>query len=210
MIGMTKATPFVFALFLGVFALGSIPIARANSNEKSTTTPTCRMQVDPVVWDKLIDGPKLPKSCYVLPQASKKKTVTIAGIQKTYIRAGFNPEAVNSTDIILQTINAVRAQFGKAPFEKNADLCAVAASRVPEIPIEVANGRFHSGLYEKNLPYWITENMKYGSDEGGTVNWWLNSPIHRAAVLGNAKYSCGVCVGNACIQLFTSFEPKKT
>lgn len=188
----------------------SIPIARANSIEKPITTPTCRIQVDPVVWNKLLDGPKLPKDCYAQPTTAKKKVATIAGIQKTYIRAGFNPHALNNTDVILQTINAVRAQFGKAAFEKNADLCVVAASRVAEIPNEVANGRFHSGLYAKNLPYWITENMKYGSDEAGTVNWWMNSSIHRAAVLGNAKYSCGVCVGNACIQLFTNFEPKRT
>ncbi len=188
----------------------SIPIARANSVEKPTTSQCPVKVVDAVLWDKLLIGPKLPKDCYSVPTPTKKNTAIIAGVQKTYARPGFNQNVQNNTDIILQIINSIRAQYNKPAFEKNADLCAVAATRVAEIPVEVANGRFHSGLYAKNLPYWITENMKYGADEQGTVNWWLSSPIHRAAVLGNAKYSCGICVGNACIQLFTSFEPKRS
>lgn len=204
--GVTKVTPLVIAFFLGALALGTIPIARANLDRKPTakacTTPS--------------SCPKTPIICYA-PVAVKRKPVVFAAVQKTYpsaggpaTPAGFDQTTQLNPDAILQTINTVRTQAGLPAFEKNDAVCAVAAARAGEIPTEVTTGRFHSGLYARKLPYWITENMKYGSNEGGTVSWWLHSPIHRRAILGDSKYSCGSCVGNACIQLFTSFVPKST
>jgi uncharacterized protein YkwD len=114
-----------------------------------------------------------------------------------------------NSDVILDLINAHRAQIGKPAFLKDESLCALATTRSMELHDELfINHNLHSGLYNRNLPYWITEDAKWGSNEAGTVNWWLNSPIHRAAIEGDYTYSCGACNGSMCSQLFTSYTPK--
>ncbi len=224
---VTKVTFHILVATIASFMLGTIPIARANLDTKPTamacSTPSlcpknpnkCYAPVgDPepehVVFNALRAEytPVEPVSA-VQGVTSEVPTAPVALVEPETVTApGFDANGQNNPDLILQLINAIRTQAGLPAFEKNDALCAVAESRIPEIPVEVGNGRFHSGLHAKNLPYWITENMKYGSDDGGTVQWWMNSPIHRSAIMGNSKYSCGKCVGNACIQLFTSFEPK--
>lgn len=116
----------------------------------------------------------------------------------------------NNSDAIFEMINAHRAKIGKAAFIKDSGLCSLAATRSLELHGELFEGKgyLHSGLYNRNLPYWITENAKYGSNETGTVQWWLNSPIHRRAIEGDYTYSCGACNGTQCSQLFTSYTPK--
>ncbi|MGB4966046.1 MAG: hypothetical protein WBO77_02980 [Microgenomates group bacterium] len=224
---VTKVTFHILVATVASFMLGTIPIARANLDSKPTTMACTTISL----------CPKTPKICNAPVGDPKPEQVIFAALQAEYVPPapvepvvlgatapvvapatpetpivpvvpGFDASGQNNPDLILQLINAIRTQAGLPAFEKNDALCAVAESRTPEIPVEVANGRFHSGLHAKNLPYWITENMKYGSNDGGTVQWWMNSPIHHAAIMGNSKYSCGKCVGNACIQLFTSFEPK--
>ena len=114
-----------------------------------------------------------------------------------------------NSNIIFDMINAYRAKIGKTAFQKEPSLCSLAKTRSTELHDELfVNGNLHSGLYNRNLPYWITENAKYGSNEAGTMQWWLHSPIHRAAIEGNYIYSCGACQGSQCSQLFTSFTPK--
>jgi len=106
-------------------------------------------------------------------------------------------------------INDIRAQNGLAPFEKDAALCAIAQSRAPEIYSEIfVTHTMHAGFYGRNLPYWATENLIHQNTEAEAVNWWMNSPVHRAAILGNYKFSCGACLGKSCCQLFTSYLPK--
>lgn len=114
-----------------------------------------------------------------------------------------------NSDLILDMINAHRASIDKPAFEKEAGLCSLATVRSVELHDELfKNGNLHSGLYGRNLPFWITENAKWGSNEAGTVRWWLNSPIHRRAIEGDYAYSCGACNGTQCSQLFTSYTPK--
>lgn len=116
-----------------------------------------------------------------------------------------------NSDLIFDMINAHRASIGKKPFEKEAGLCTLATIRSVELHDELfVNGNLHSGLYNRNLPYWITEDAKWGSNEAGTLRWWLNSPIHRKAIEGDYTYSCGACNGTQCSQLFTSYTPKQT
>lgn len=114
------------------------------------------------------------------------------------------------TNLIQDLINAHRASIGKPAFQKDAALCQLAQVRSQELQGELFEGKgyLHSGLYNRQLPYWITENAKYGSNEAGTVRWWLNSPIHRSAIEGDHTYSCGACTGTKCSQLFTSYTPK--
>jgi hypothetical protein len=120
------------------------------------------------------------------------------------------PAAGPSLDanLIFDLINAHRASIGKPAFLKDDALCSLAITRSLELPAEFANGSLHSGLYNRGLPYWITENAKWGSNEAGTVQWWLNSPIHRSAIQGDHIYSCGACNGTQCSQLFTSYVSK--
>lgn len=106
-------------------------------------------------------------------------------------------------------INEHRAKMGLPAFEKDEKLCQLARERGPELYDEIfKTGNIHGGLYNRKLPYWVTENMKYGPSEQEAFNWWLSSPIHRKAIESHAKYSCGECYGNSCAQLFTSYVPK--
>jgi len=114
----------------------------------------------------------------------------------------------NNSDKILELINAHRAKIGKAPFQKDEALCSLAKTRSTELRAELANGVLHSGLYNRGLSYWVTENAKSGGNEEETVRWWLNSSIHRSAIQSDYVYSCGGCTGNNCSQLFTSYNPK--
>ena len=114
------------------------------------------------------------------------------------------------SNIIFQLINQHRAEIGKPAFLKEDALCTLAATRSLELHDELfVNHNLHSGLYNRNLPYWITEDAKWGSNEAGTVDWWLHSPIHRHAIEGAYTYSCGACSGSMCSQLFTSYTPKQ-
>lgn len=113
-------------------------------------------------------------------------------------------------NLIFSLINDHRTQMGLPAFQKDDALCSLARTRSTELHGELFEGKgaLHSGLYNRNLPYWITEDAKWGSNEAGTVKWWLNSPIHRRAIEGTYTYSCGACTGSQCSQLFTSYTPK--
>ncbi len=116
--------------------------------------------------------------------------------------------ATLNSNAIFDLVNQYRASLGLTAFEKDDKVCELAATRSTEIPAEIERGSLHSGLYNRNLPYWIWENAKYGSDEQGTVAWWLASPIHHQSIVGDYKFSCVKCSGSYCSELFTSFSPK--
>jgi uncharacterized protein YkwD len=132
-------------------------------------------------------------------------SATIEGARDMVPQTGVNVDA----NVIFDLINSHRTSIGKPAFIKDEALCSLATTRSMELSGEFANGTLHSGLYNRNLPYWITEDAKWGSNEAGTLRWWLNSPIHRAAIEGNHVYSCGACNGSQCSQLFTSYTPKQ-
>lgn len=114
-----------------------------------------------------------------------------------------------NADIIFNLINNHRKELGYTPFEKDEKLCELARYRGPQLEDEIfISGAIHKGLYDLNLPYQIIENMAGYSSEQQNFNWWMNSKIHRSAIEGNYKYSCGICNGNSCAQLFTNYTPK--
>ena len=119
------------------------------------------------------------------------------------------PQPLNlDTEKIFSLVNEYRAKLALPGFEKNEEVCQLAQTRSTEIVAEIQNGTLHSGLYNRPLAYWIWENAKYGSDEAGTVAWWLSSPVHHQSIVGDYKYSCVACTGSYCSELFTSFVPK--
>lgn len=113
-----------------------------------------------------------------------------------------------NADTLFSIVNNYRTSIGLPPFEKDSVICDIAKKRGPELDREVETGTIHAGFYALNLPYWATENMKYGGNEQEMFNWWLNSPIHRNAIEGNYKYSCGECFGHSCNQIFTNYQQK--
>lgn len=133
---------------------------------------------------------------------------TTATISPTVPSKAQKPPSLNS-DMLLDMINAHRTTLGLPAYQKEDKLCSLAQERGPELYDEIfTSGNIHGGLYNRNLPYWITENMKYGENEQDVFNWWMNSFIHRKAIEGDFLYSCGECYGNSCAQLFTSYVAK--
>lgn len=119
------------------------------------------------------------------------------------------PPSLNS-DLIFDRINSYREKFGLAHFEKDDTICSIATERSKEIVGELRSGSLHSGLYNRSLPYWITENAIFARSEEFAISWWMNSPVHHSQIMGNFIHSCIKCDGNACSQVFTSYTPKVT
>lgn len=152
--------------------------------KKPTSTPTPTKVIKPTT------APKQPADYQVPQQAVAANTPSL------------------SSDLIFQMINDHRASLSLPAFEKEAKLCEIAQYRAPQLQEEVANGTIHKGFYDMNLPFWATENMAYYQSEQQNMNFWLGSYIHRSAIEGDYKYSCGSCSGNACVQIFTNYIPK--
>jgi uncharacterized protein YkwD len=113
-----------------------------------------------------------------------------------------------NADKLFGMTNTYRQSKGLPPVQKDDRVCQVAASRAPEISAEIAEGRMHSGIRARNLPYWNSEIIITMRTEEEAFNWWINDTIHREAIEGNYTYSCTACHGNACVQEFTNFQSK--
>lgn len=142
---------------------------------------------------------------------TKKKSIFFAGIF-LFCLFLFLPQKAFALDqeLLFSMVNSKRAEVGLASFEKHPEVCSVAQSRGPQLLPELQGGYLHAGFWNRNLPYWATENMIWFDSETSAVNWWLNSYVHRSAIYGSYKYSCLVCSGNACVQIFTNLTPKYT
>jgi hypothetical protein len=46
--------------------------------------------------------------------------------------------------------------------------------------------------------------------ESEALTWWLNSPVHRAALLGSTKFACIACQGKSCSMIFSNLDIKPT
>lgn len=191
----------VFGWFLGV----------NNITEAKTNRPKIVKQENFCFSDLYCNGLS-PIACSLEPKKEIASAVIIAApkefptltLNGSVVEAGVQVDA----GVIFDLINKYRAGLGLPPFEREDKLCSLALARSAELSNELANGTLHSGLYNRSLPYWVWENAKVGSDEQATVQWWINSPIHNASLVGDYKYSCGACSGNRCSQLFTSYSPK--
>lgn len=155
-------------------------------------------------------GPK-PKAEPIIEHQVNHAVIAQANVHTVQTQNPSNyvePTVTLDSEKIFGMINDYRSKLGLTPFEEENSVCSLALTRSTEIPGEIQNGTLHSGLYNRNLPYWIWENAKYGSDEAGTVAWWLASHIHHASIIGDYKYSCVKCTNSYCSELFTSFVPK--
>lgn len=176
----------------------------------------------------VVTQPKEALSQAILPSKTVLKRVTQDDLKEEFVSSPTpSVVALNSTaisqqtrlgttngvlnaDVLFNLVNATRAQYGLAPFQKDDRICAVAVSRAPELDNEIwVTHTMHAGFYARNLPYWATENIISMHTEQEALNWWLNSPVHRAALLGNYTHACTACSGGSCGMIFTNFEPKQ-
>jgi len=176
----------------------------------------------------IVTQPKEALSQAILPSKTVLKRVTQDDLKEEFVssptpsvvalhstatsqqaRIGATNTVLNA-DVLFNLVNATRAQYGLAPFQKDERICTVAISRAPELDNEIWVSRtMHAGFYARNLPYWATENIISMHSEQEAVTWWLNSPVHRAALLGNYTHACTACSGGSCGMIFTNFEPKQ-
>lgn len=120
------------------------------------------------------------------------------------------PHPLNA-DKLFDLVNNYRTTIGLPAYQKEDRVCKLADERALEIYDEIfVTYSMHKGLQNRNLDYWIWENIIYQNTEEQALNWWLNSPIHKRGIESDMQYSCTKCSGNSCAQLFTSFVPKAT
>lgn len=175
------------------------PVSLSISTPSPTSIPTSKPSPAPTQTIT-----KHQPEVKVSPKQEKQEiTLNIPPVQPIAVEKSLNP------DILLQLINQHRAGLNLPPLVKDEQLCRLADYRKPQLYDEIfTTGSVHKGLYDLNLPYFITENMAHYASEQAILNWWLGSPIHRAAIEGNSTYSCGSCAGNSCAQLFTNYIQK--
>jgi uncharacterized protein YkwD len=142
------------------------------------------------------------------PTTQPSEEATPSDSPATYTPApDANTGGLNAADLF-SMVNAYRASQGLPAFQQDAKTCSLAQVRAPEIAGEVASGTMHAGLEAMNLPYWNTENIISMNSDQAAFNWWINDPIHHAAIVSHNIYSCVACSGNSCAEEFTSYQPK--
>lgn len=142
------------------------------------------------------------------PKVSKSQEKPVSA-SVSPIQASFNPTATLSADVLFDLTNSHRKDIGLSPFLHDKEVCSVAQSRKDEMVQEIfVTHQLHAGFYAKILSYFATENLIWNNSEAGALNWWLHSPIHKAAIDGNYKYACGVCNGDVCDMIFTNYDKK--
>lgn len=156
-------------------------------------------------------GHSISEATYTPTPAPVKivEEIKIATASPTVIVSEQNvANAGNNPNVVLDLVNAHRASIGKSAFITNGELCSLAQTRSTELASEMQRGVLHSGLYNRNLGYWITENAKTGGDENETLRWWLNSSIHRSQIQSDYVNACVGCTGRNCALVFTNYTPK--
>ncbi len=139
------------------------------------------------------------------PQPTQTPTVTPPPSYSPVSQS--NAGGLNADDLF-SMVNTYRASQGLPAFQQDAKTCSLAQQRAPIVGGEIAMGNMHAGLAAMNLPYWNTENIISMNSDAAAFNWWINDPIHHAAIVSSATYSCVACSGNSCAEEFTSYVAK--
>lgn len=115
------------------------------------------------------------------------------------------PTSLNA-ETVFNLVNQRRNQSGLPDLVKDRALCTIARERAPQLHEEImVTGRMHEGFYSRKLPFAAVENIIYMNTEYSAVEWWMNSPIHRASIMGSYTHTCVACWGNSCTQIFAAF-----
>lgn len=203
-------------LFAVNFALAPSQFERVDTPSANKLVITSPKEVVPgsfmpvqTVLKKVTDE-DLSSDVVITPSPSPVPTTNVFPIamESSQVTAAVSGSVLNSS-VLFDLVNVARAQYGLPAFQKNDQVCQVASARAPEIDNEIwVTHNMHAGFFSRNLPYWATENLISMQNETAALNWWLNSPVHRAAVLGNWQYACVGCAGRSCSMIFSNLEPK--
>ena len=151
--------------------------------------------------------PQVPQESPVTPTPTQIPQATPTPEAPPVVQAAAGSQL--NAEVLFNLVNAHRTSIGLAPFQQDPRVCAVAASRAPELDYEIyGGGGMHAGFYARDLGYWATENMISMPTEAAALQWWLNSPVHRSAIEGNYQFACVGCAGKSCAMIFTNFAPK--
>lgn len=175
--------------------------------EELVISPTMTLN-NPIVTPTPTTSQKSTAIINSLPTPTPQPTViSTRPPEKTIVTSQPNPGGLNA-DVLFSMVNAYRQSQGLPAFQQDTKTCSLAQQRAPQVAGEIAAGDMHAGLKALNLPYWNTENIISMNSEAAAFNWWINDPIHHAAIVGNSTYSCVACSGNSCAEEFTSYQPK--
>jgi len=157
----------------------------------------------------LVESLKASEEKTVIPMSAPTPTTLPSPTDSTASLPAYATDGRLSADVLFSLVNQKRAEAGLLAFEKHPDICALAESRKPEIENELyGNSALHAGFRARDLPWRATENLISQQTEEKAINWWMNSSIHRSAILGSAKYACIACQNKSCAMIFSSLEPK--
>lgn len=207
-------------------SISFIPHLKLLISKNDTLKPLDAIVITPTVDDTPITPtnslPQPTPTIYVQPTITVVPTqeaiispTTVPTQQPTTIPAAVsytpvpqsNAGGLNADDIF-SMVNSYRATLGLPAFQQDSKTCSLAQVRAPEVAGEVASGNYHAGLLAMNLPYWNTENIISMNSDQAAFTWWINDPIHHAAIVSNNTYSCIACSGNSCAEEFTSYQAK--
>lgn len=204
-----KALMLTFALTLLISLLPLFPVSAQTTDSQDEEKEITKLRSSYFTYLKCTQN--MTNSCETEKKmflANRTSLVEPSIPVPTALPTSQKPPSLNA-DLIFDLINNYRATIGLPGYQKDQLLCDLAKSRGPELYNEIfVTGNIHGGLYSRNLPYWITENMKYSENEQQAIDWWLSSYIHKKAIEGNFTYACGECYGKSCIMLFTSYIKK--
>jgi uncharacterized protein YkwD len=224
--GLTFSQPLTFS---DTNALSALEITFGESDVIEVTEPSIIAQASQEVLAEQIISPSpkklpapttLPTLAEVLadetevtptptPTNTPTPTPTAAPAQPASVLPSYATNGSLNAEVLFSMANQTRADAGLPAFEKHPDVCAVAESRKPEIENEVyGSSSIHAGFRARDLPFRATENMISQQTEDQAMSWWMNSSIHRAAILGSAKYACVACQNKTCAMIFSSLDPK--
>jgi hypothetical protein len=122
----------------------------------------------------------------------------------TASNGGGNTSTSGEGEALFNKVNDYRESNGLSRLQKSERLCSIARERAPEVAGEVATGTVHAGFHRRGLgyPVAVENEVGYGNIDAN-FNFWVNSSLHRASILGSHQYSCLECTNGNCVQLFS-------
>lgn len=178
--------------------------AATDTTDQTTTpdqpTPTIYVQPSGEVLAAHV-GPISPTTATTAQLSNTPTTPSYTPVPQS------NAGGLNASDLF-SMVNAYRASQGLPAFQQDAKTCSLAQERAPVVAGEIAAGDMHAGLKAMDIPYWNTENIISMNSDQAAFSWWLGDPIHHAAIVSSATYSCVACSGNSCAEEFTSYAAK--
>lgn len=107
-------------------------------------------------------------------------------------------------DKLWSLIQDWRESQGLQPYIEDQRLCKIAEDRVDDK--DYSHEQFMVKYDTSEYPYAMQENLVWNAmQESDALEWWLNSPPHRATLEKPYTHSCLATDKNYAVQIFSSF-----